>query len=90
MKFFLQLIIICFFFSGVNAQRICGSNEYSAQMKHVYTERRGVTASSNMHSRDTAADEIITVPVVIHLLFNTAAQNLSDEQIFSQLTVLAG
>jgi hypothetical protein len=44
--------------------------------------------AENSFARDTVPDEIITIPVVIHLLFNTSAQNLSDEQIRSQLTVL--
>ncbi|MEJ8758332.1 M43 family zinc metalloprotease [Pontibacter sp. H259] len=30
----------------------------------------------------------ITIPVVFHVLYNTADQNISDEQIFSQLAVL--
>ena len=32
--------------------------------------------------------EIITIPVVVHVLWNTTVQNISDEQIYSQIDVL--
>lgn len=38
--------------------------------------------------RDTVANEIITIPVVVHVLFNTTDQNISDARILSQLAVL--
>ena len=31
---------------------------------------------------------VITIPVVVHVVYNTSAQNISDAQIQSQLTVL--
>ena len=31
---------------------------------------------------------IITVPVVVHVVWNTSAENISDQQIFSQIDVL--
>lgn len=31
---------------------------------------------------------VITIPVVVHVVWNTAAQNISDNQIFSQIQVL--
>jgi hypothetical protein len=30
----------------------------------------------------------VTIPVVVHVLYNTAAENISDEQILSQIKVL--
>ena len=39
-------------------------------------------------ARDTIANEVITIPVVIHVLYNTAVQNISDAQILSQLQSL--
>lgn len=38
--------------------------------------------------RDTTANETINIPVVVHVLFNTAEQNISNAQILSQLTAL--
>jgi hypothetical protein len=40
----------------------------------------------NHHQR--AGDGVITIPVVVHVLWNTPEQNISDEQIFSQIEVL--
>ena len=39
-------------------------------------------------TRDTAANEVITIPVVIHILYNNASQNISDQQVLSQLLSL--
>ncbi|MEO8770382.1 MAG: M43 family zinc metalloprotease [Ferruginibacter sp.] len=86
MKLFLQLIVVCFFVSGVQAQRVCGTPQYARTAHTGYVARGGTV--SNTYSRDTTPNEIITIPVVIHLLFNTAAQNLSDEQILSQIIAL--
>jgi len=38
--------------------------------------------------RDTLPGEVITVPVVIHILYNNNTQNISDAQALSQLGVL--
>ncbi|MFT3911350.1 MAG: M43 family zinc metalloprotease [Ferruginibacter sp.] len=86
MKRFLQVLVVCFCFSGVQAQRVCATPDYNLNAKRNYVARE--SAGSNIYSRDTTANEIITIPVVIHLLFNTAVQNLSDEQILSQITSL--
>ncbi|MEO8860648.1 MAG: M43 family zinc metalloprotease [Ginsengibacter sp.] len=39
-------------------------------------------------ARDTLPNEVIVVPVVIHVLFHTNVQNISDAQVLSQLAVL--
>ena len=36
----------------------------------------------------SATTGIITIPVVVHVIYNTAAQNISDAQVLSQITVL--
>lgn len=38
--------------------------------------------------RDTLPNEVIVIPVVIHVLYNNAAQNISDEQIAAQILAL--
>ncbi|MEO7522598.1 MAG: M43 family zinc metalloprotease [Ferruginibacter sp.] len=86
MKLFLQLMVACFFFSGAQAQRVCITPENNLNARRSYVAPENAT--TNAHSRDTTSNEIITIPVVIHLLFNSAAQNISDEQILSQITAL--
>lgn len=86
MKLFLQVFVLCFVFSGVQAQRVCATAAYNLNVQRTFTARENTIP--NVHARDTTSNEIITIPVVIHLLFNTAAQNISDAQILSQLTAL--
>ncbi len=70
----------------INAQRVCNTDEY------IRTEFKEQVYSANTvlrePARDTSPNEIITIPVVIHVLFNNAAQYVSDEQILSQIEVL--
>ena len=42
------------------------------------------SASANLKTRAFAA----TIPVVVHIVYNTAAENISDEQVRSQIEVL--
>ena len=46
------------------------------------------TTTTGSGARDTLTNEVIVVPVVIHVLFHTTVQNISDAQILSQLAVL--
>ena len=38
--------------------------------------------------RDTLPGELISIPVVIHLIYNTTGQNISNAQVLSQLEIL--
>lgn len=39
-------------------------------------------------NRDTLNNEVIIIPVVVHVLYNTSEQNISDEQVISQINSL--
>ena len=67
------------------AQRNCGTEEY---MRRYFKPELQKPGSANGHDRDTVPNEIISIPVVIHLLFNTNEQNISDDQVRSQIDVL--
>lgn len=43
-----------------------------------------ITASGGEES----ARQIVTIPVVVHIVWNTADENISDEQVFSQIAAL--
>ncbi len=97
MKIFCTILISCLFFTATQAQRICGSAEYAKKLlsnpiikNSIRLSEKQVTTSLKPAAplRDTVANEIINVPVVIHVLYNTTAQNISDAQILSQLTAL--
>lgn len=85
---------------NTSAQRICGSSEYKAallqadpSLNEVFQNIEKQIASVNskngsVASRDTTANETITIPVVIHLLYKSALENISDAQIKSQIDAL--
>jgi hypothetical protein len=84
MKFI--VIVFCLFFTTkISAQR-CAVDEAppAASASRAYD---GGT-SSEIKTRDTLKDEVITIPVVIHVLYNNDQQNISDQQILSQIEVL--
>ncbi len=99
MKAILGILFFMACAGGTFAQRICGSEEYIRQMlqanpslQNAYNEAEkqiaNATAKNNYRARDTIANEIINIPVVIHVLYKTDLQNISDVQIHSQLDAL--
>lgn len=78
------VFVCCLAFSFANAQRECASLPYK------------VEASTTNHSgdnilqrgRDTISNEQIIIPVVVHVLYKTDGENISDAQILSQIEVL--
>lgn len=93
-------LLFFFIFGQANAQRICGSAAYQkqlvAQNPSLQTSfdlaeqqiQKAIANSKKYAARDTTSNEIINIPVVIHVIYKTAAQNISDAQILSQLDVL--
>lgn len=83
----MKLIVrICILFSLIQpavAQRQCGSAAYA---RTAIAARGG--GNDTGVERDTGTNEVITIPVVIHVLYNSAEQNISDAQILSQLKIL--
>ena len=85
MKIFLTIVSLTIVFY-TSAQR-CGTPEYlhnHAVNKNI-TQR---TATEKAGNRDTLKDEVIIIPVVVHVLYNTSEQNISDAQILSQINSL--
>lgn len=82
------------------AQRNCGLETYTsnltatnakaaASISEAAQQINATLKNRNSHLlRDTSRNEIINIPVVIHVVYNTAAQNISDAQILSQITAL--
>src|SRR3954468_10613236 len=50
------------------------------------SENRAFEAARGL--RPAARTGVITIPVVVHVVFNNAVENISDEQIVSQIDVL--
>ncbi|MCY7409191.1 MAG: choice-of-anchor J domain-containing protein [Chitinophagales bacterium] len=88
--------IVIFYQSNAQSQRVCGTDEY---MKYLMQqdpklEQRLIDAEQIVqqyirdHPNGATTREIINIPTVVHVVYKTAAQNLSDEQVLSQIDVL--
>ena len=78
--------VFCCFISFTYAQR-CGTTEYLKQHPAPFLSSPA-TPDSPAGSRDTLPNEVIVIPVVVHVLYNNSTQNISDQQVLSQITVL--
>lgn len=78
--------ILLFALSAVYAQR-CATVSYNETLNSnlaTYPFSKGTIT----HARDTLPNEVIVVPVVIHVLYNNASENISDQRIMDQLNAL--
>lgn len=103
MRSFLLCVFLSGMFSGLYCQRNCTALEYQEALlkatpqlsekiliverfiqQHIATSERTGTSSGS------AADglTVIRIPVVVHVLYNAANENISDDQIKSQITAL--
>jgi predicted Zn-dependent protease len=86
MKFIFILFCFGFFYAPLLAQR-CGTSEYI--INHPIKKNNFLRGQSpNVPSRDTLANEVILIPVVVHVLYNNSEENISDQQVISQITSL--
>jgi hypothetical protein len=83
-------------FSLLNAQqRSCHTMENHERLlqedPHLFERIQKIEAFTNHAISSGKVDQnkaVITIPVVVHVVYNTSAQNVSDAQIQSQLDVL--
>ena len=78
---------LLFISSLANGQR-CDTYEYYKKHPPTFNLSTARATDTNSPTRDTILNEVITIPVVIHVLYNNAAQNISDAQILSQFQSL--
>src|SRR3982750_2665089 len=101
-KFYLFPLAFLFLLSfNVNAQRTCASHEKYLQMlannpvfaKHqeeieAFTQQFIKNGGSRKFSMTARGAASFTIPVVVHVVYHTAAQNINDAQVQSQINVL--
>ena len=86
-------------FVVVHAQRTCATSikmnelfEKDAKFKQHHQEVmnyiRNPDSVNSLFKKRTTATTVVTIPVVFHILYKNDTENVSDEQIMSQLTVL--
>lgn len=76
--------------------RVCGSTEYmhSLEQQHpeLITNRQSIENHIQKfiqeHKNDKKSRTIISIPVVVHVVYNLNNQNISQEQVESQIDVL--
>lgn len=85
MKISFTLFILSFTLYA-SAQR-CGTEDYLKRNNRSFTET-ALTPVTITAGRDTLNNEVIVIPVVIHVLYNNSAQNISDAQVLSQINAL--
>lgn len=78
-----------------NAQRDCATQDYiGRQTAADPSYAKGLAAAerflqqTSAYFKMAAGPNIIQIPVVVHVLYNSAAQNISDEQVRSQIAAL--
>ena len=77
-------------------ERICTSHEHNLALQQSNPEMISRISSIEKHTREFAKfqnenrsnEELITIPVVVHVIWNTEKQNISNAQIRSQIEVL--
>lgn len=94
-KLLLSFAALMLFTQGfAQEKRNCGSHEHYLQMLHENTqfaaEREKIEQQTGEYEANPQKQTraVKTIPVVFHVVYNTAAQNVSDAQIQSQLAVL--
>jgi len=87
------LLMTGFLITNVYAQRTCGTD---LKMKEFF-EKNPKAIARNADLRNFLKDKkntrnsisgVVTIPVVVHVLYKNGVQNISDEQILSQIAVL--
>lgn len=80
-----------------NSERTCGTVEYMDEQKALHPEietniqqieqftQNWIVTKGNEKGK---TNSVITIPVVVHVVYNTSTQNISDAQIQSQIDIL--
>ena len=90
-------VFFSFFILHASAQRECASQAYNAQKSSAARQTADqfikhqspvLTSSINENAIAGKVEKTIRIPVVVHVLYNTAAQNISDAVIKSGIAAL--
>jgi GEVED domain/Pregnancy-associated plasma protein-A/Fibronectin type III domain/Secretion system C-terminal sorting domain len=97
MKFrLLQIALLLSIPFGSWAQRNCGSVEHHQHLIQAHPEivnnRRLIEENTQRYEKqqltDKATGTVYTIPVVVHIVYRAAAENITDAQVQSQIAVL--
>ena len=97
MKTFATGLVFLFIYSGVWAQRDCRTAEYEQQQlladpslkqKMLAAMNHSLNLPSSISNYRVTNETVIKIPVVVHVLYNKSNENISMEQIQSQIDAL--
>ena len=78
--------LICLFPAFYTSAQRCGTTNYLELNPAARTYNNPAARPSG--NRDTSNNEVIIIPVVVHVLYNKNEQNISDAQVQSQIDAL--
>jgi hypothetical protein len=95
MRLLLTCLTLCITLFG-NAQRACNSHEYiQSRIAADPATANGINAANEFLARRAATANlreqqslVVYIPVVVHLIYTNGSQNLSDDQVRSQIDAL--
>lgn len=102
-KFTLLLLFVLVVYAKVSAQQqaeltnhACGTYEYNTMLmqknstyKLRHEQLEVITKNKSAQGAHIlSTDTLVTIPVVIHVVYHTTAENIADQQIASQMEVL--
>tara|TARA_B100001142_G_scaffold163489_1_gene163542 strand:+ start:7013 stop:9688 length:2676 start_codon:yes stop_codon:yes gene_type:complete len=89
------LLIITFFSIFISAQnRNCGTMQHLNEMRQndpkidVRMDSENQKIQKWIENNPNSSKSVITIPVVVHVIYKTSSQNISDAQVFSQMDIL--
>lgn len=92
--FFFLLFLQISLRAQVAEKRICGTNEYMHELElnnpEIIAKRQLIEQHTHQYieQANKRTRAVITIPVVVHVVYNLGSQNISDAQIQSQIAVL--
>ena len=92
----LWLVSVLLIATDSNAQRACGTMQHLHEqlladpaLEQRMLQMENQTQAWMQHQKKyPSVQAVINIPVVVHIVYNTSAQNISDAQVFSQIAVL--
>src|SRR5439155_9533585 len=94
--FSLSLIASFIFSSAIYAQRTCGTMDHlqylisqdPKMLERMKNDEAILEQYISEHADGSGLRDIITLPVVVHVVYKSSDQNISDDQVQSQIDVL--
>ncbi|GAB3297979.1 M43 family zinc metalloprotease [Hymenobacter humi] len=68
--------------------QVAADPQRAQRMEAIEAMTKRYMAQPTMFKRATTTATVVTIPVVVHVVYNTAAQNVTDAQVAAQIKVL--